>query len=310
MERVRVYSEGRLVPHRFPWTGANVLFCSAVVAATYAVMMATDAARGRWQPPDSPGRWLARTAALGAAFVVPPLLVLLMGFLRSRSAPHAAEGAARPSFRPLALWMPTDRWPRDVVAGIVLGLLLAFMHGIRIQLDLSDPGGLPPTGFAGLAWRSRSMGEVSILLLAVGLVAPVAEEVFFRGVLYPGLRKRLPTVPSVLLSSAAFGAAHFESMRLHAFLLGLVAAILVEYTGSLVPAILAHAGVNMGFVLFLANGGVLAETVPLGAVVGGFVALNFLLFLLGQPLFGRPEGDEPPAAGPSKPPDSGDGPGG
>ena len=39
MERVRAYSEGRLVPHRFPWTGANVLGCSAVVAATYLVLM-------------------------------------------------------------------------------------------------------------------------------------------------------------------------------------------------------------------------------------------------------------------------------
>lgn len=297
MERVRVYSEGRLAPHRFPWTGANVLCCSAVVAATYLVLML-------WRPLGalgSPLSALVWTGILAAAFVVPPLLVLLARALTTRGVTDA------PRTGPLALWTPTDRWPRDVVAGIVLGLLLAFMNGIRIKLDLSDAGGLPPTGFAGLAWRSRSMGEVFILLLAVGLVAPVAEEVFFRGVLYPGLRKRLPTVPSVLLSSAAFGAAHFESMRLHAFLLGLVAAILVEYTGSLVPAILAHAGVNMGFVLFLANGGVLARTVPLGGVVGGFVALNVLLFLLGQPLFGKPEGDEPPAAGPPEPPRRGEG---
>jgi membrane protease YdiL (CAAX protease family) len=300
MKRVQAYHEGRLAPRRFPWTGANVLCCSAVVAATYLALML-------WRPfgsLDPPLSALVRTGILAVAFVVPPLLVLLV---RERARRGAIDA---PRTGPLALWTPTDRWPRDVVAGIVLGLLLAFMNGIRIQIDFSDAGCPPPAGFAGMAWQSRSMGQISVLLLAVGLVAPVAEEVFFRGVLYPGLRKRLPAVPSVLLSSAAFGAAHFESMRLHAFLLGLVAAILVEYTGSLVPAILAHAGVNMGFVLFLANGGILARTVPFGGVVGGFVALNFLLFLLGQPLFGRPEGNEPPAAGPSDPPDTGDGPGG
>lgn len=299
MERVRAYYEGRLAPRRFPWTGANVLGCSALVAATYLVLIL-------WPPfgsLDSPLSALVWTGILAVAFVVPPLMVLLVRARARRGVTDAPRTGA------FALWTPTDRWPRDVVAGIVLGLLLAFMNGIRIKLDLSDAGTPPPTGFARLAWDSQSMGEVSILLLAVGLVAPVAEEVFFRGVLYPGLRKRLPAVPSVLLSSAAFGAAHFESMRLHAFLLGLVAAILVEYTGSLVPAILAHAGVNMGFVLFLANGGVLARTVPFGGVVGGFVALNFLLFLLGQPLFGKPEGGEPPAAGPSEPPGDGDGPG-
>lgn len=202
------------------------------------------------------------------------------------------------SFRPLELWAPTAGWPRDVVAGIVLGLLLAFMTGIRIQLDLAEAP-RPPSWFAGLVWRQTTLGDISVLLLALGLVAPVAEEIFFRGVLYPALRKTLPTVPSVLLSSAAFGAAHFESMRLHAFLLGLVAAILVEYTGSLVPAILAHMGVNTGFVLFLANGGVLAETVPFWTVVAGFAALNVLLFLLGQPLFGKPAAEGPPLPEPS-----------
>ena len=151
MARVRIYSEGRLVPRRFPWTGANVLGCSALVAATYLALM-------RWPPLgslDSPLSALVRTGILAVAFVVPPLLVLLVRARATRGVTDA------PRAGPFALWTPTDRWPRDVVAGIVLGLLLAFMNGIRIQLDLSDAGCPPFTGVAGLAWRSRSMGEVS-----------------------------------------------------------------------------------------------------------------------------------------------------
>ncbi|MHC4202767.1 MAG: hypothetical protein ACYSU0_22475, partial [Planctomycetota bacterium] len=153
MERVRASCEGRLAPRRFPWTGGNVLGCSAVVAATYLVLM-------RWPPYgslDSPLSALVWTGILAVAFVVPPLVVLLV---RARATSGATDA---PRTGPLALWTPTDRWPRDVVAGIVLGLLLAFMNGIRIKMDLSDAGTPPPAGFAGLAWRSRSMGEVSIL---------------------------------------------------------------------------------------------------------------------------------------------------
>ena len=73
----------------------------------------------------------------------------------------------------------------------------------------------------------------------------------------------------------------------------IVAALLVEFTGSLVPAILAHMGVNIGFVLFLANGGLLANKVPTWAVWAACGVMNVLFFVLGQPLFGEAAADPP-----------------
>jgi len=309
----------RLRPARFPWTGPNVFFCSAVVAGAYLALKF-------WSPLGklaSAAAALVSTGLLAAAFVVPPGLVLIAGALRSRRREDAPEDSPAPedvaepdptsklaprtvSYDPRELWLTRGGLARDVIAGLVLGLLLAFMNGISIQRGIAEYSPRTAGALSALVWRSSSLPDVSILLVALGVIAPVAEEVFFRGVLYAGLRKQLPVVPAVVLSSAAFAAAHMDSTRLLAFVLGVVAAMLIEFTGSLVPAILAHMGVNIGFVLFLANGGLLAGAVPAWAVWAACVVMNVLFFVLGQPLFGKTgpadAADAPDAADSTTPP--------
>ncbi|MHC4250747.1 MAG: lysostaphin resistance A-like protein [Planctomycetota bacterium] len=279
----------RLRPARFPWTGANVLFCSAIVAGTYLALKL-------WSPLGklgSAGAALAGTGLLAVAFILPATLVLVVGALRRQRNTEAGERAPDAvSYSPRELWLTRGGLARDVIAGMVLGLLLAFMNGVSIQRGIADYSPRTAGALSALVWRSKSLPDVSMLLVALGVIAPVAEEVFFRGVLYAGLRKQLPVVPAVVLSSAAFAAAHMDSMRLLAFVLGVVAALLIEFTGSLVPAILAHMGVNIGFVLFLANGGLLAKEVPTWAVWAACGVTNVLFFVLGQPLFGKTGADE------------------
>jgi membrane protease YdiL (CAAX protease family) len=48
------------------------------------------------------------------------------------------------------------------------------------------------------------------LFLAAVIVAPLVEEIFFRGFLFQGFRKRYGWLPALLLSSAIFAAAHLE----------------------------------------------------------------------------------------------------
>ena len=277
----------RLRPGRFPWTGANVLFCSAPVAGTYLAL----SHRHFLGKADAATAVLASTAMLAAAFVVPAGLVLIVGFLRSR---RAGSDSGKVSFDPREIWLTRGGLSRDVIAGLVLGLLLAFMNGISIQRGIAEYS--PRTGGAlsAIVWQSRGLGDISMLLAALGVVAPVAEEVFFRGVIYAGLRKRLPVVPALVLSSALFASAHMDTMRLLPFVLGVVAALLMEFTGSLVPAILAHMGVNIGFVMFLANRGHLAKAAPPEAVWAACILMNVLFFVLGQPLFGEADAAESP----------------
>ena len=99
--------------------------------------------------------------------------------------------------------------------------------------------------------RSSSPVGVIALIAFVGVFTPIAEELFFRGLLYGSLRKRLKLTgskciwASMILSSAVFSVVHFQWVLIPAlFGVGLVFNLLYEKTGRLAPAIWAHAGFN------------------------------------------------------------------
>ena len=89
------------------------------------------------------------------------------------------------------------------------------------------------------------------------LIAPVFEEIIFRGVLFPALRVALPLWPAALLSGALFAAAHGYGVVGFAAVAwsGAIWAVGYERTGSLLPCMLAHALSNLmssvSFVLLL-----------------------------------------------------------
>ena len=90
---------------------------------------------------------------------------------------------------------------------------------------------------------------VSILVIVV--LAPVMEEIFFRGFLLNRLNAKYGPVRAVVLSSLLFGLLHANILG--ATLLGAMLAIVHFRTRSLVAPILAHAGNNaVGFLLYLA----------------------------------------------------------
>jgi membrane protease YdiL (CAAX protease family) len=91
---------------------------------------------------------------------------------------------------------------------------------------------------------AESFGPVPIQVLLIAIAAPFSEELCFRGMLFGGLRERLPVVPAALIAGVVFG-------LLHAFtglsavpplaILGVIFCLLYEKTGSIVPGILLHA---------------------------------------------------------------------
>jgi len=91
---------------------------------------------------------------------------------------------------------------------------------------------------------------VLVLVLVVGIGAPFAEELFYRGLLLRSVEKRWTLGVGVVASTVVFGLAHFQGIQLPALLLfGAVAGVLAARTGRLGPAILCHVGFN-GWTLF------------------------------------------------------------
>jgi len=91
---------------------------------------------------------------------------------------------------------------------------------------------------------AESFGTIPIQVLLIVIAAPISEEVCFRGMLYGGLRERLPRLGAALLSAAIFGGLHAVTglsavPPLIAF--GFILALLYEKTGSVLPGTILHA---------------------------------------------------------------------
>ena len=96
------------------------------------------------------------------------------------------------------------------------------------QLDFLLPEGL--SAFDALA-----------MLFLAGFAAPFGEELLFRGILYAMLRERWGIWIGVLVSSFLFGLIHGNlAVGLTGFLLGILTALVFEYSKSLWTAVLVH----------------------------------------------------------------------
>jgi uncharacterized protein len=90
---------------------------------------------------------------------------------------------------------------------------------------------------------AEGFGTVPVQVLLIVVAAPISEEICFRGMLFGGLRERLPRLAAALLAGIVFGGLHALTgvtavPPLIAF--GFVLALLYEKTGSIVPCILLH----------------------------------------------------------------------
>lgn len=91
-----------------------------------------------------------------------------------------------------------------------------------------------------------------MLLIVVSVIAPVCEEIFFRGFLFQGFKKRWGVPAGMLISSFLFSAAHLDLYNFLPLLaIGWVLAYLFHKTKSLLPVIFLHAIYNLILILIL-----------------------------------------------------------
>ena len=101
--------------------------------------------------------------------------------------------------------------------------------------------GIEPEGMKQAMEISREPGLFLISLLVMGLLAPVAEELMFRGLLFGWLAGRWGGGVAAGISSLVFAAAHLEPAHILLVLpLGLLFGWLRWRTGSLLPSMVAH----------------------------------------------------------------------
>jgi membrane protease YdiL (CAAX protease family) len=135
-------------------------------------------------------------------------------------------------------------------------------------------------------------GNPFLQILLLVIVAPITEELFFRGVLLQGFLKRYPFRKAILASAFLFSLTHANPWQfIPTFGLGLYFAWWCARTGSLWPALFGHALHNgLPWMLFLAQtedtGPALpVEEIPLGP--GLIEIFGLLMMITGSVLLAR-----------------------
>lgn len=160
-------------------------------------------------------------------------LATAIGFLLVPMAIAAQRGAA--TMREVLLRLGVRRFRPSTAlkwtaAAIGAYLLFAFLYSALVvvpeQEDIAD-------GF----------GPIPVQILLIVFAAPISEEICFRGMLFGGLRERLPRLAAALIAGLIFGGLHALTGVTAVpplIFFGLVLALLYERTGSIWPCILLH----------------------------------------------------------------------
>ena len=138
-------------------------------------------------------------------------------------------------------------WPQRSSLWFLGGIVLAFtVEGLAHFLPV--PKSLPMDKFF------NDMSSAYLMAFFGIAVAPLLEELFFRGMLYPILRRGFGVVVGLALTAAAFAAIHGAQLAyawapiLSIFVVGVVLTVIRERTGSVAASVMTHSGYN--FALF------------------------------------------------------------
>ena len=160
------------------------------------------------------------------------------------------------SWRNILGFPPRGGWSREILTSIGFGLLLypaiVFVVGIVVSLILQVFAGETPQAPEQVAPDQSPVG-VAITAVYALLVAPVHEELFFRGILFRAVRDRYGLLRGLLATGFGFALIHYlEAPWQDALLLigvmffnGIVLAWWYERRGTIVAPVVAHVVFNV-----------------------------------------------------------------
>ena len=136
--------------------------------------------------------------------------------------------------------------PVILIIGIVAYILLNI-------LELAPP----PQPIVGLFLMEKNVALVFISSVIASVFGPVIEEIFFRGVMYNAVKRKLGVFWGIFITSILFSFLHTHAFTyflvgfIPIAILGGVLAYLYEKTGSLIPSITLHILNNVGSVIMV-----------------------------------------------------------
>ena len=233
-----------------PWEAIGVYLLALVAAG----LAAAPIVAGRVAPASSSG---AGPVEIGASIVGDVVIfVALIAWLQVR----------HPNWRAAVRFPARSNIVRELGAGVAAGAILypviAVGVGSVITIAFRAAFGNRIEAPRQLSSHLSGTGIVLALILAL-VVAPIGEELFFRGILFRSIRDRYGFWPAAVGSAVAFGLGHYvpspwqDALLLQTLMVftGVGLAYIYDRRGNLVADIASHATFNMiGLVLILRLG--------------------------------------------------------
>lgn len=137
-------------------------------------------------------------------------------------------------------------------------ILCTLFYGIAAQLFVNANSVLftSNTVFDGatatLSLPFNDFSTFYLYFLSIAIVAPIVEEVLFRGLIFSRLRRGMPMVIALLIQALLFGVLHISPISIaNAIPAGIVLGLVYEHYSSTLASILLHAGFNATSILAL-----------------------------------------------------------
>ncbi|MBQ9180710.1 CPBP family intramembrane metalloprotease [Candidatus Saccharibacteria bacterium] len=234
------------------WTFASVVTAQLVVGYLLIWILGADKLTlPAWSGTYS---FVSYLVALALILFVPPRLFTQFVTKKAKKSQKKAEApnasntanaskttvtAKLPSRRLLGLtglptWMDVGLGPVGFIVGTLIAVILAAVFSLFPWFDAEQA---QQTGFT----IYMNSGEKALAFIVLCVLAPVVEEIIFRGWLYGNLREKLKAPAAILITSLIFGILHFQwNVGVNVFALSIVLCGLREVTGTIYAGIFTH----------------------------------------------------------------------
>ncbi|VVE56752.1 CPBP family intramembrane glutamic endopeptidase [Pandoraea sputorum] len=158
---------------------------------------------------------------------------------------HKSKRTYRELFHEGRVSMPATLGLFSVPVVLLVPGLLLFINVIEAGVVQMFPMGGTLSNPAE-AYRQAGLGAIFL----VCIIAPVVEEMLFRGIILRGFLKQYPPGTAIAHSAAVFGLAHLNVYQfVAALVIGLILGKMYERTRSILPGILLHMVYNTAVVV-------------------------------------------------------------
>ena len=152
------------------------------------------------------------------------------------------------------LFKPSDvSWTELITTGTLVGIALLLLGNWgEAWVNAHLMADLGPHPLYQLTVETDRLGQFIFPFLVGALLVPLAEELFYRGILYPPLQSKFGVVFGVIISGGLFALAHFDqAWVMEVFLVGVILTYLYHRFRSIIPGLIAHIILNGGRLIMI-----------------------------------------------------------